>query len=322
MFRSPPPFDPQMHGTRGACSTRMTEGTTEAGTAHLKNFEDLVSKFQITSQSLERSYRGLQSRVRELSAELEVEKEQRIRLERLAAMGEMAMELAHEIRNPLGSIELYASMLDGDYADQIVRGVRLLNHSVTNILQFGQPIYPRVEELSVSELVEGVRSFVAPLAREKAVHIEVLTESGSTGLGDRELLHRALLNLVLNALREVPTGGSIQLKGRTEDGVICLVVEDNGPGIPPEVLPGIFDPIHSTARNGSGMGLSIVKRIVESHDGTIRVQSSEAGTRFEMKLGSAQSSPHGRRGSQAFGHPVYQFVSGRSRSAVRAGGFE
>src|SRR5437762_3829555 len=106
------------------------------------SLEDLVARFQSVSISLEHSYRELQDRVQSLTAELEREREERIRLERLAAMGEMAMELAHEIRNPLASIELYASMIDGEYAAQIVQSVRLLNHSVTNILQFGKPIVP------------------------------------------------------------------------------------------------------------------------------------------------------------------------------------
>src|ERR1700739_4753766 len=137
---------------KGAASNQMS-GT------NAMTLEDLVTRFQSASESLERSYRELQGRVQSLTAELEREREERIRLERLAAMGEMAMELAHEIRNPLGSIELYASMLDGEYAEQIVRSVRLLNNSVTNILQFGKPIVPAPELMSMNRLLEGVQSF-------------------------------------------------------------------------------------------------------------------------------------------------------------------
>src|SRR5437773_11226662 len=127
---------------------------------HAIGLEDLITRFQSASQSLERSYGELQGRVESLTAELEREREERIRLERLAAMGEMAMELAHEIRNPLGSIELYASMLEGSYAEQIVRSVRLLNHSVTNVLQFGRPIVPVPQRISVYRLLEGIRAFL------------------------------------------------------------------------------------------------------------------------------------------------------------------
>src|SRR2546428_269712 len=132
---------------------------------HAISLEDLSSRFQSVAQSLERSYRELQGRVQSLTAELEREREERVRLERLAAMGEMAMGLAHEIRNPLGSIELYASMLEGEYAEQIVRSVRLLNHSVTNVLQFGKPIVPAPERISVNRLLEGIRSFLRETER-------------------------------------------------------------------------------------------------------------------------------------------------------------
>ena len=138
---------------------------------HGVSLEDLVTRFQSTSESLERSYRELQGRVQSLTAELEREREQRIRLERLAAMGEMAMELAPEIRNPLGSIELYASMLEGEFAEQIVRSVRLLNHSVTNVLQFGKPIVPVPTRMSVYRLLEGIRVFLQPVAQQKDVQI-------------------------------------------------------------------------------------------------------------------------------------------------------
>jgi signal transduction histidine kinase len=135
---------------------------------HAVTLEDLVTRFQSASESLERSYRELQGRVQSLTAELEREREERIRLERLAAMGEMAMELAHEIRNPLGSIELYASMHEGESAEQIVRSVRLLNHSVTNVLQFGRPIVPAPQRISVYRLLEGIRAFLQlSLSRSK-----------------------------------------------------------------------------------------------------------------------------------------------------------
>src|SRR5207253_8801660 len=138
---------------------------------HAITLEDLVTRFQYASESLERSYRELQGRVRSLTLELDREREERVRLERLAAMGEMAMELAHEIRNPLGSIELYASMLEGEYAEQIVRSVRLLNHAVTNVLQLGKPIVPMPARMPVNRLFEGIRTFLQPIAQQKKIQI-------------------------------------------------------------------------------------------------------------------------------------------------------
>ncbi|HLQ76350.1 MAG TPA: ATP-binding protein [Terriglobia bacterium] len=243
--------------------------------------KDLVLTFQSASQALEKSYSDLQDRVRILSEDLEREREQRIRLERLAAMGEMAMELAHEIRNPLASIELFASMLEGNYAEQIVRSVRLLNHSVTNVLHFGKPIVPSPTRFSVNALLEGIRGFIQPLAAQKHIRLEVVTEPDCTLFADHELMHRMLLNLVLNALRETPTNGTIRM---TASHGVTITVEDSGPGIPEATIARIFDPMFSTHREGCGLGLPIVKRIVDSHNGMIRVESSQSGTRFVITL--------------------------------------
>src|SRR5207249_1158489 len=144
-------------------------------------------------------------------------------------MGEMAMELAHEIRNPLASIELFASMLEGDYAEQIIRSVRLLNHSVTNVLHFGKPIVPSPKPVSAYALLEGIRAVIQPLAVQKNILLEMQCDTGCTIMADHELLHRMLLNLVLNALRETPTNGIIRM---TAKHGVTITVEDSGPGIP------------------------------------------------------------------------------------------
>jgi signal transduction histidine kinase len=251
--------------------------------------QEVVSRFQIASQSLERSYGELQDRVQSLTTELEKEREERVRLERLAAMGEMAMELAHEIRNPLGSIELYASMMQGEYSEQIVRSVRLLNHTVTNTLHFGKPIHPVPEVVSVFNLLNRVATFVEPIANRKKVRLDVRCAAGIAMTADPELMHRMLLNLVLNALRETPTEGLVRLGAKVAGRDVMMSVEDTGPGIPENTRARIFDPTFSTHREGCGLGLSIVKRIVESHDGHIAVASSPAGTVFEIRLKNARN---------------------------------
>jgi signal transduction histidine kinase len=249
--------------------------------------EDLVNRFQSASQSLEKSYAELQERVRILTKQLQKERDERIRLERLAAMGEMAMELAHEIRNPLGSIELYASMSQGEYAEQIVRSVRLLNHTVSNVLQFGTPIRPVPQEISFAHLFDGIRALLEPMASRKQIRLEVHCNAGCVGFADHELLHRMLLNLVLNALRETPAQGTIRLTAVKDGNDISISVADNGPGISVEKQDRIFDPMFSTSREGCGLGLPIVKRIVESHNGTVTLKSSTEGTTFHIFLRNA-----------------------------------
>ena len=251
---------------------------------HALILEDLVTRFQSASESLERSYQELRERVESLTTELEKEREERVRLERLAAMGEMAMELAHEIRNPLGSIELYASMIEGEYASQIVQSVRLLNNSVTNVLQFGKPVVPAPEPMSVNLLLGGIQSFLQPIAQQKSIRIVTDCEPECFAVADYELLHRMLLNLVLNALRETPANGTVGLEGRLSGLDVLIDVSDTGIGIQPDQVVRIFDPMFSTSREGCGLGLPIVKRIVESHNGTIAVSSSRKGTRFSISI--------------------------------------
>jgi two-component system sensor histidine kinase FlrB len=252
------------------------------------SLEELICRFQSASETLEHAYRELQGRVQSLTEELERERVERIRLERLAAMGEMAMELAHEIRNPLGSIELYASMLEGEFAEQILQSVRLLNHSVTTVLQFGKPIFPMPTRISIHRLFEGIRTFLEPIADQKRIRIVSECDADCFALADHELLHRMLLNLVLNALREVPTEGTVSLKGRVAGSDLIIEVEDTGPGIQQDRLARIFDPLFSASRDGSGLGLPIVKRIVESHNGTINVSAGSrdhgTGTRFLISI--------------------------------------
>jgi signal transduction histidine kinase len=134
-----------------------------------------------------------------------------------------------------------------------------------------------LKPISVQDLLEGIRAVIQPLAAQKRVTLEMTCDSGCTIVADHELLHRMLLNLVLNALRETPTHGSIQM---TAKHGVTITVEDSGPGIPEATISRIFDPMFSTHRDGSGLGLPIVKRIVDSHNGTIRVESSKSGTRF------------------------------------------
>ena len=184
-------------------------------------------------------------------------------------------------------------MLEGEYAEQIVRSVRLLNHSVTNVLQFGKPIVPAPERISVYRLLEGIRAFLQPIAQQK--QIRIVTDCGPDCFAvlDHELLHRMLLNLVLNALRETPRDGTVSLQGHAAGSGVLIAVGDTGPGIQEERLARIFDPMFSTSRDGCGLGLPIVKRIVESHNGTINVTSSKESTRFVIwipeKLGSDPS---------------------------------
>jgi PAS domain S-box-containing protein len=223
--------------------------------------------------------------------------------ERLAAMGEMAVELAHEIRNPLGSIELFASLLEkelprqsdpGRWAENIRIGSRSLNNIVSNMLHFANPLAPQFQEVNLHDLIREILSFAEPILKQREVWIETRLEARENMVsGDRELLKQMILNLVLNSLRAMPTKGSITIGTRdvhTLPGeAICegieLLVRDTGLGIPPENLGRIFDPFFTTNKNGTGLGLSVVHQIIEQHSGFIHVESEvNAGTAFTIVL--------------------------------------
>ncbi len=229
--------------------------------------------------------------------------EQNKRGERLSAMGEMAVELAHEIRNPLGSIELFASLLEqelpresdpGRWAENIRIGSRSLNTIVSNMLQFSNPHAPEFTAVDLHELVAEIMRFTDPVLRQREVAVQLRLEAADPIVaGDRELLRQVLLNLVFNALQAIPSRGALVVStltaSRLPGGAFCdgveLRVRDTGLGIPPENLERIFDPFFTTNKNGTGLGLSVVHQIVDQHSGFIEVESEvNRGTTFRIYL--------------------------------------
>ncbi len=219
------------------------------------------------------------------------------RIERLSAMGEMAVELAHEIRNPLGSIELFASLLVKDltadpkrWAENIRVGIQSLNNIVSNMLHFANPISPSFSEVNVHEVAQDILKFTDPIMDQRQVNVEQrLNAENPTIIGDRELLRQMMLNLILNAMKAMPEKGSLTIGTRNiqhkKSGrhSLELQIQDTGIGIPPENLDRIFDPFFTTNKNGTGLGLSVVHQIVERHSGSIRVSSEiNSGATFTI----------------------------------------
>ena len=235
--------------------------------------------------------------------EVKALEEKNQRGERLAAMGEMAAELAHEIRNPLGSIEIFASLLMREcagsargWAENIRIGARSLNTIVSNMLHFTGPLSPVFDEMDIHEIIREVGNFCGPMIRQRGVRLEVdLSAECSVIRGDRDLIKQMLLNLIFNAMKAMPSEGSLALRTRSvaacsQSRCLELRVEDTGVGIPPEHLDKIFDPFFTTNKNGTGLGLSIVNQIVESHSGVMRVKSElNRGTTFTILFNTLTS---------------------------------
>jgi len=226
--------------------------------------------------------------------EMKALQERNKRVERLSAMGEMAVELAHEIRNPLGSIELFASLLvkelSGDsrrWAENIRIGTRSLNTIVSNMLQFANPVQAELSKVNLHDVIGEIAKFTEPIMSQRQVGLETcLTARHPVISGDHELLKQMMLNLVFNAMKAMPSRGSLIIRTRDIGTKLELEIQDTGIGIPAEYLDRIFDPFFTTNRNGTGLGLSVVHQIVEKHSGTIRVTSEmNRGTCFVITFG-------------------------------------
>lgn len=226
--------------------------------------------------------------------------QQASREERLQAMGLMAAELAHEIRNPLGSLSLFAGMLVEDLAPQppqlelaqrIQEGVQRLNVLVSNTLTFSRDLNPKPEPLPLQAFWEEAR---------RAAHLPdgIAWTNGIPGqaawLADPGLLRQVAVNLLQNAQRALEDRPSpaLLLEARSErvDGKPHwhLVLSDTGRGIPAEALSRIFDPFFSTFGGGTGLGLAVSHRILQAHGGLIHLESQEGiGTKVHLRLPAA-----------------------------------
>ena len=231
--------------------------------------------------------------LRDVSGRKRLEEAQE-KLSREQALAEMSAVLAHEIRNPLGSLELFAGLLaesdlDSEcrkWVEHIQAGLRTLAATVNNVLHFHSLPEPERAPVDLGQLLDWARDFFVPLARQSHITLSFQNHVQKVFLAaDRHRLEQVVLNLVLNAVRAMPGGGWIEISGRkVEDGrAVALGVADTGPGITPEHLPNIFEPGFSTRSGSPGLGLAVCRKIVEQHGGTIAAVSRPGcGAKFTI----------------------------------------
>ncbi len=225
--------------------------------------------------------------------DLRREDEEGERRQRLEALGRLAAEIAHEVRNPLGSMRLFAGMLGRDpdpstvreAAQQLLAAVASLERTVSNLLAFARPPRTRRVEVELVALAREICGWLAPAAALRGVCLEGPEGGPATVHADGEALRQVLLNLVGNALAACRRGDRIRVALRGGSRDVELIVQDTGCGIAPEDLPRVFDPFFSRREGGTGLGLSIVHRVVEDHGGWVGIESrAGAGTTVTVRL--------------------------------------
>jgi len=245
---------------------------------------------------LGRNFNSMVRQLRESREEIErLHRTQMSRAEHLATLGELATGLAHEIRNPLAGIAGVIEIVGRDLpaaspARPVVREVRQeiarINHIVTDLLQTARPHPPTVRKSDLNTTVEHAVMLGRQQALAKSVEIKLHKDPSLPEVEhDSDQIHQVLLNLLLNSLQAIDQDGEITVTVKPQGKMAAVEVADNGRGIPPEHLPNIFRPFYTTKGDGTGLGLSLARRIVEDHQGRIDVTSAVGqGTTFAVLL--------------------------------------
>lgn len=208
----------------------------------------------------------------------------------------MLAGIAHEIRNPLGGIEIFAGLLSEDlqgtskeYVDKIIKEVRNLNDIVTQFLEYARPTEPNKEEVDLLSIIDDVCFILAPELQKRNVEFKSeITDDKIKVFVDPKQIKSVFMNIIKNSLQAMSDGGRIELKSNRNDNLVAVTIDDNGPGISQENLEKIFDPFFTTKEKGTGLGLAIVKKFVEDNNGRIEVKSGLGkGTSFTVYLPEA-----------------------------------
>ena len=272
-----------------------TDPAQPAAVSGVDDLAQVILAYNRVTEDLQRSHESLRAQVERLQSQLASADAQLQRSKRLAALGEMAAGIAHEVRNPLAAIHLYAKMLVEDLPDgsatqqtagKIADAVRGLNAVVTDVLHFSRELRPRVRQLDTLALLQRAAESHRPEidAGAVALRFDVPDECAVVD-ADPDLLHQALLNLIRNA---VEAGAQrVTMASRFDGPMVVLAISDDGPGIPDAAIDRIFNPFFTTRDTGTGLGLAIVHRIIDAHGGAIRVHNAPAptgGAVFEILL--------------------------------------
>jgi two-component system, NtrC family, sensor histidine kinase PilS len=237
-----------------------------------------------------------------------------LRAQRLEAVAELSASLAHEIRNPLASIQSAVEQMsrrqaatddERILANLIVRESGRLSRVLTEFLDFARVRVTRMEPVDLGQITRGAAALaIAHPSRADGARVDVQVDGvGLTFVGDEDLLHRAIYNLVLNAVQATREGSTVHVEARAlehrelpsgvnfDHGAFEIVIADEGPGIHPDIAERLFEPFSTTKPGGTGLGLAVTHRAIEAHKGYVLVDTAPAGTRFIVLLPRATQAP-------------------------------
>lgn len=246
-------------------------------------------------QEIKRYAEELERRVEERTAELVETHKRLVTQERIAALGRAAAEVAHEVKNPLAGLLLYALHLQSKAANlgeseaslvnKIVDTIHHLNSRVEQILGFARPVSLTLESGNLNEMVNDILELLRPQLAANEVKVELSMDRPTYGMFDGSAMRGALMNLILNAIEAMPEGGTLSLATRQTDQKLQLEIKDTGRGIGEEEAKRIFEPFYTTKEHGLGLGMPYALRVIEQHNGTVSVNSKNGeGTTLHIEL--------------------------------------
>ena len=261
------------------------------------DLEAVLAAWHTATLRLERTHATLRDEVRHLTDELEVKNRELARKNRLADLGQMAVHVAHEVRNNLVPVTLYLSLLRRrisgdsgslDVLDKVSSGFTALEATVNDLLHFSSDRDPQCRTFPLRKLIDEVHESLRVQMSAQAIKTVTDVPENLFVTADQDMIRRAVLNLTLNALDAMPDGGSLVVTSAADSAGIELEIADSGPGLSDDDAQRAFEPFFATKYGQTGLGLAIVYRIAEVHGGEVTAANCpEGGAAFTLRIPQA-----------------------------------